>query len=532
VTFSPLVDAAAKGLHDESSLIAAPSQQLVLMHSTAAPYRTVHDELHPPGGIDHRVQFYEDEDYLASAVADFLAGGLTIGQPGIVIATDAHRAAFAEHLESEGFDVEAEVRAGHLAMLDARTTLDQIMRGASPDPARFRTVIGGAIEGHFDADGADRPVVRLYGEMVDLLWRDGNTDASLRVEELWNALGDTYAFSLLCAYPMANFYKTTDAQRFQEICRLHTHVIPTERFVAATEEQRLVEVTVLQQRARTLEAEIAQRRELERRLRERERELRELVSEREQLLTAERLARAEAEAASQAKSDFLAMMSPELRTPLNAIAGHIQLIEMGLHGPISDAQREALARVERSQRHLLSLINDVLNLARIESGRVDYTIEDFALALLVADTVSMLEPLIVAGKLECEVSSRPTAAGVPVVARADREKTHQIVMNLLTNAIKFTPAGGCITVDLAAHQSDPATVCVRVADTGIGIAPTQLERIFEPFVQVGRSATVRREGVGLGLAISRDLARGMGGDLTVESTLGAGTTFTLRLPAA
>jgi signal transduction histidine kinase len=235
--------------------------------------------------------------------------------------------------------------------------------------------------------------------------------------------------------------------------------------------------------------------------------------------------RAAADEANRAKSAFLAVMSHELRTPLNAIGGYVQLMEMGIHGPVTDAQREALGRVERSQKHLLRLINDVLNLARIESGRVEYVLEDVDLAVLMADVTPMVEPQMTAKALALEVA---VAAGA--VARADREKVQQIVINLLSNAIKFTPAGGRVRVQ-ARRAGGPREVLLSVADTGIGIAPEKHASVFDPFVQVDMSRTRRSEGSGLGLAISRDLARGMGGDLRVESTVGEGSTFTLTLPA-
>ena len=204
-----------------------------------------------------------------------------------------------------------------------------------------------------------------------------------------------------------------------------------------------------------------------------------------------------------------------------------------MHGPVTDSQREALARIQHSQRHLLALINDVLNLARIESGRVEYVVEEFALAPVLADTVAMVEPLLKANRLTCEIAPQGAdAEDEAVTVRADREKLQQILLNLLTNAIKFTPAGGRVTVDAAHCGEAPALACVRVSDTGVGIPAGKLESIFEPFVQLGRTSVRPLQGVGLGLAISRDLARGMGGDLTAASEPGVGSTFTLTLPLA
>jgi signal transduction histidine kinase len=230
--------------------------------------------------------------------------------------------------------------------------------------------------------------------------------------------------------------------------------------------------------------------------------------------------------ANQAKSSFLAVMSHELRTPLNAIGGYVQLLQMNIHGPLTDAQREALARVDRSQRHLLALINDVLNLSRIEAGHVEYVAEPFSLAALVTNVLPMVEPQIAAKAITCDVDVASDAT-----AMGDQEKTQQILLNLLTNAMKFTAHGGQIHVR---GDSDPvhATVYIEVADTGIGIPADMIASVFEPFVQVDASRTRSSEGAGLGLAISRDLARGMGGDLTAKSKVGAGSTFTLTLPMA
>ena len=268
----------------------------------------------------------------------------------------------------------------------------------------------------------------------------------------------------------------------------------------------------------------------------------------ESLLVAERAARAEAErerervtearraaeAASRAKSEFLATMSHELRTPLNAIGGYAELIELGIHGPVTAEQRTALERIQRSQRHLLGLIAGVLDYSRVEAGAVTYRVVEIPVAEAVAEAELLVAPQLRAKGLGYTWSGAPPGLCV----RADREKLQQILLNLLGNAIKFTHARdgvpGRIEVACTVERSDDSTVGghahLHVRDTGEGIAADALERIFEPFVQADQRLTRSHGGVGLGLAISRDLARGMGGDLTAESTTGHGSTFTLTLP--
>ncbi len=240
---------------------------------------------------------------------------------------------------------------------------------------------------------------------------------------------------------------------------------------------------------------------------------------------AERAAREAAEDANRTKTDFLATMSHELRTPLNAIGGYTELLEVGIHGPVTDQQRDTLGRIQRSQRHLLGLINDVLNFAKLEAGRVEYHVADVPVRVAVDELEPLVAPLLSAKTLRF---SREDCADGRVV-RADPEKLQQILLNLLSNAIKFTPAGGAVTM----HCDDAGDVVhIRVRDTGIGIAAERLEHVFAPFVQVHRRLNAPHEGTGLGLAISRDLARGMGGDLTAESVPGVGSTFVLTLARA
>jgi PAS domain S-box-containing protein len=252
-------------------------------------------------------------------------------------------------------------------------------------------------------------------------------------------------------------------------------------------------------------------------------------AERERLLADAQAARGEAEAANRAKSEFLAVMSHELRTPLNAIGGYAELMEMGIRGPVTPQQREDLRRVQTSQRHLLGLINEVLNYAKLETGMVDYHTTAVSLREALAEAEALVAPQARAKGLRLNFA----ACDPDLAAHADAEKLRQVLVNLLSNAVKFTdPRGdqpGQIELSCAAEG---AQVIVRVRDTGIGIPADKLAAIFDPFVQVRADLTRTAEGTGLGLAISRDLARGMGGNLEVESEVGAGSTFTLVLPLA
>jgi len=233
----------------------------------------------------------------------------------------------------------------------------------------------------------------------------------------------------------------------------------------------------------------------------------------------------DAETADRAKTAFLRAMSHELRTPLNAIGGYIDLLDMGLRGPVTESQHADLGRVRTNQLHLAALITEILNFARVGSGSVSYAVSDVNGCDALTHAVELIEPLIGQQGLVFDGISGDSS----VVARADPEKVTQILVNLLSNAIKFTPTGGHISAECAAVDD---AVTLTVSDTGSGIPTEKLATIFEPFVQLKEGLADREGGIGLGLSISRDLARAMKGDLTVESTEGKGTRFTLSLPRA
>ncbi|HKG95966.1 MAG TPA: PAS domain S-box protein [Gemmatimonadaceae bacterium] len=248
------------------------------------------------------------------------------------------------------------------------------------------------------------------------------------------------------------------------------------------------------------------------------------VTERKRADEALREAKETAEAASRAKSEFLAVMSHELRTPLNAIGGYVELLEMGVRGALEPGQLADLERIRVNQRRLLGLINDVLNYAKVDAGRVEYVIRPAPVREALDATEPVIQPLAAAKGVALEVEACDQA----LVAVADPDKVQQVLVNLLSNAVKFTEPGGRVSV---ACEDDPAAraVRVRVRDTGVGIPADRLDAIFDPFVQVDTRLTRTAGGTGLGLAISRELARGMGGELTAESRVGEGSTFTLTL---
>lgn len=247
-------------------------------------------------------------------------------------------------------------------------------------------------------------------------------------------------------------------------------------------------------------------------------------------LLAERVQESEALAhqlnqASKAKSEFLAMMSHELRTPLSAIAGYAEILQMGMRGELNDAQRLDLSRIQANQVHLLRIINDILDLAQVESGQLHISARPVALRDVMSDLDPIIRPLIAERKISYSV--RETL--LPLSVMAERDRLTQVLVNLVANATRFTKPEG--EISLHATQTD-THVRLHVSDTGIGIAPEKLEAIFQPFVQVESGPSRRAQGTGLGLAISRRIVEAMGGALTVSSEVGLGSTFTLELQRA
>jgi signal transduction histidine kinase len=275
----------------------------------------------------------------------------------------------------------------------------------------------------------------------------------------------------------------------------------------------------LEEQAAELEHRVDESTTLTAQLKKTNEELRKAVAKAER-------ARQEAEAANRVKSEFLATMSHELRTPLNAISGYTDLMDAGIHGDLPKQYRDYLDRIRKSQQHLLDLITGLLDFSKLEAGRLEIKVRPVPVADIFSRVEALASPQAHAKRQTLRME-RPKD-GIRV--HADAERAVQILVNLVANAIKFTPAEGSITVSAETYEA--SSVVMRVRDTGPGVALADADRIFEPFVQLDKSLTRGHEGAGLGLAISRDLARAMGGDVRLEYADGRGATFALTLKRA
>ncbi len=269
-------------------------------------------------------------------------------------------------------------------------------------------------------------------------------------------------------------------------------------------------------RLRTEESMHALNRTLNARVAQRTREL-------ELALEGEQSARKEAEAANRIKTELFARLSHEFRTPLHAVSGYLEILQQNIHGDLTNEQRRDVERIHQAQEHLMTLVNMILDFAKLEGGPIELSMAEIPIEETVRGAEALVAPQF--AKKSITYTHRPGDSSLTVFA--DREKVQQILLNLLANAMKFTPAGGAVDLDWRVEND---TLLIRVRDTGSGIPEDKTEQVFEPFVQLRAPGSIPSGGTGLGLAISRDLARAMGGDVRVQSTVGLGSTFTVLLP--
>jgi PAS domain S-box-containing protein len=578
----------------------------------------------------HLVLFYESDAFLADSLTRFIGDGLEAGDAAVVIATSRHHEHLAERLQGRGLELIAARQEGRYIALEAAETLSKIMRAGRPDEKRFVEIIGGVLR-----RAATKGRVRVFGEMVALLWAEGNADATIRLVEMWNELAQEITFSLLCAYPIDGFPRDVDTWPFFDaICREHTYVIPAESYPAkASPAERARAIARLQQKAQILDAEVAARKRADQssaeararlasivessddaivgktldgivtswnrgaenvfgytaqemigqpisrlmpperpddfrmilqaiRLGERiehfetERvrkdgrrihvsltvspivdstgriigaskiardvtERRRAEADREELLGIAQRARADAEAASRAKDEFLAMLGHELRNPLSALRNAL------VSARLDDNRRDrALLIAQRQTDQLARLVDDLLDVARITERRIVLRKERVYLADVVDRAVEASRSLIEKKRHTLTVGLPPD----PLCVDGDPMRLEQVVANLLSNAVKYTEGGGRIELTLERQGSEAV---LRMRDNGIGIAPPMLTRVFELFAQGGRGLDRGEGGLGIGLTVVRTLVELHGGLVEARSQgIGKGSEFEVRLPTA
>src|SRR5713226_1424013 len=431
---------------------------------------------------EHFVQFYESDVFLLDSLSGFIGTGLSAGDACVVIATKAHRERLEERLKADGLDPIAAQARGQYISQDAAETLSKFMVDGLPDAGRFFEVIGDMITQA--AEGRLR--VRAFGEMVALLWEEGNQAGAVLLEELWNELARTHAFSLFCAYPMHGFDREAHGTHFNEIGTRHTRVIPAESYNAlASPDERLRAITLLQQKAASLQAEISGRKKLERQ-----------------------------------KDEFISMASHELKTPVTSLKGFLNLLQRRLTSPEDEKELHYLARMNAQVHKLAKLINDLLDISKMQTGQLVYREEHFDLDALAQEIVENIQGTTQTHHLLLEDQTQTEAFG-------DRDRIGQVLINLLNNAIKYSPQASTVVVRVAKDQHN---VLVSVQDFGIGIAKEHLQKIFERFYQVTDPEERTYPGLGIGLYISLEIVKRHGGQIWVESKKGEGTTFHFTLP--
>lgn len=482
------------------------------MTSATAAAETVDDEpaglLARPPADGHLVQFYEDDQFLGRVVCDYLTAGLEGGESLIVVATEARRQLFTEGLEARGFDVVGARRRGQLLMLDAEETLAHLMVGGMPDWARFHALIGSAMN---EARArADAPI-RAYGEMVDVLWRAGQARAAIRLEELWNDLGRMQSFTLLCAYVMGNFYKESHGQDFQRVCGAHSHVIPSDARPDADRDDLLRQMSLLQQRARALENEIAHRRQLEEALRD-------ALADRRRAEEALRAQNEELARTVRFSEMFVGILGHDLRNPLSAVTTAASLL---VRRAESDRVSRPAARILSSGQRMSRMIDQLLDLTRIRLGK-GIPLERSRIDLV--EICRMAVDEIDGAEQMSRVRVEPIG---DLVGWWDGDRLSQLVSNLLGNALAHGAKE--VPIILRIDGRVPSRVVMEVHNGGC-IPADVLPVIFDA-TQSGTN--VKREGssgLGLGLYISEQIVIAHGGTLEVRSTPEDGTCFTAALP--
>jgi signal transduction histidine kinase len=486
-----------------------------------------------PAERSHTVQFYEGEEFLIDAVCEFISAGLRAGDQVLAIATAPHVRAITARLTGFGIATDDANARGQLMLIDAQQMLSEFMLTELPDAVLFREQIARTLTTLHDAVhrrdatarpgqelGSSRGGVRVYGEMVDVLARGGNLRAAIVLEELWSEACQRHALAILCACDLGSFEHAGDAEGFADVCRNHSHVLPTERIVACHDRvARLREVSRLQQHGRALEQEVRKRIELEGMLRSALSAHNHIEDELFATVKRERESRARADASLAFKEVFLGVLGHDLRNPLNTILTTARLMLM--RRELEPETHKRLGRVVASGERMQRMIEQILDATRtrLAAGIVVSLGEASDIVQLVTDVVGDTRAAHASASLALH-------APEPCIARVDSQRMAQVLANLLDNAVVHGDPERGIRVSAALRDG---TVCISVHNYGAPIDPESHALLFEPFKRGGRPQG-RSSGLGLGLYISQHVVRAHGGNIAVESSEKAGTRFEIRLP--
>ena len=448
----------------------------------------------PAHGHHHQVEFYEADEFLVDSVCGFLEPALVAGDAVIVVATEAHRQKFTAELEGRGIDVRAARTGGRFFALDAGETLALFMVDGTPDPDRFAHEIGELVDRA--ADGRRR--VRIYGEMVALLWAEGDIPAAIALEDLWNDLAGTRRFSLLCAYPMVSFAGASSTAPFRRMCQQHTGVTPTESFSRLVDrDDQSYAVALLQQEAAAASNEAAV-----------------LRAQHTELVAAARevaAARDHAVAASRA-------MSHSLRAPIDEL---MALTEALRPTPLDDHQRAVVDGVNAAATVLLGTIDDIADLCRLDGGGLELDMSGLHLGRLLEEVRALAAPLARARRLELVTDCDPA---LPPARRGDVARLRRVLVQLVSHIVKAAERGQVV---VRARPATAGQVRFEVVTTTLS---HDGEQLLDGFVHADLSAAPAFGERGLGLSASRRLVQAMGGRTGLEPDPGRGCTVWLTLP--
>lgn len=436
----------------------------------------------------HTVQFYESDKFLIDSLSEYAVNCLEKGETLIIVATKNHLKLLEARLSrTKSIDFELCQINGQFLAFDARKTLKKFMTDNMPDKERFLEIAGSMLE---RASLARQPV-RVFGEMVDLLWADGNRKAAIQLEKFWNEAADKYEFSLFCAYNITRFNNSDHCDDLLAINHQHEQTIPAESFKLGTNyNERLDQIVVLQQKAESLENAIKESNHLK--------------------------------DINQAKDEFISIASHQLRTPATAVKQYTGMMLQYHSNGLSEEQRSFIKKAYESNERQLKIIEDLLRVAKLDGGKINLNKSICDLNELIEQVVNDQQNMLTQNNQTVRAHVNRQHAVL-----ADPEYLYMVLENLLSNAIKYSPGGSVISIK-SSSLNDYSII--EFIDKGIGIELSDHPKLFQKFSRLNNPQTGSVDGSGLGLYWSQKIVELHGGAITVNSRPGKGSIFAVKLP--